>query len=228
VPDHAPPPAVLLKPGGSLLFMLPDYHLPEIFKVIGDPQHLNYHGLIHCVMPGKEAVRVWSRQTFSRAKIVIRYVKGKLPADRWVSNVVMASGPDKQFHEHGQSVPGMIKLVEMVSLPGDTILDPCCGGGATGEAALRTNRLFIGSDIDENAIATTARRLHDFVDGGGVHDLAGIERQQRAQYGAEERILDHFAHDGGEIIRFAKLYEGAGYDAHGLYEIESRLRRRVE
>jgi site-specific DNA-methyltransferase (adenine-specific)/adenine-specific DNA-methyltransferase len=39
------------------------------------------------------------------------------------------------------------------------VLDPFCGGGTTGEAALALNRAFVGSDIDPGAIETTRKRL---------------------------------------------------------------------
>ena len=39
------------------------------------------------------------------------------------------------------------------------IFDAFCGGGTTGVAALRLDRGFIGIEIDEKAIATTAERL---------------------------------------------------------------------
>ena len=42
---------------------------------------------------------------------------------------------------------------------GSRVLDPCCGGGTTGEAALRAGCEFIGIDIDPNAVASTRARL---------------------------------------------------------------------
>ena len=54
---------------------------------------------------------------------------------------------------------GVKELVEMFTKPGDTILDPFVGGGSTAVAALETGRRFVGIDIDEQAIRTTAARL---------------------------------------------------------------------
>lgn len=42
----------------------------------------------------------------------------------------------------------MERLVEDYSRPGDLVCDPCCGGGTTLVAALRTGRRAVGGDID--------------------------------------------------------------------------------
>ena len=52
----------------------------------------------------------------------------------------------------------MGEIVKRVSLPGQTILDPFCGGGTTGVAALRLGDNSFGIDIDEKCIAQTAER----------------------------------------------------------------------
>ena len=53
----------------------------------------------------------------------------------------------------------MAEIVKRFTKPGDTVLDPFCGGGTTGVAALKNGRKFIGVDIDEAAIETTKRRI---------------------------------------------------------------------
>ena len=64
----------------------------------------------------------------------------------------------------GQSVAGVTKLVEQFSRPGDTILDPFVGGGPTAVAALELGRRFIGIDVDEQAIRTTATRIAELME----------------------------------------------------------------
>ena len=87
-------------------------------------------------------------------------MKGSCDDLEWTSDVIASGdGDDKRFHKWGQSEIQFEEIVRRVSLPGQTILDPFCGGGTTGVAALRLGRQFIGIDIDEKAIATTAERL---------------------------------------------------------------------
>jgi site-specific DNA-methyltransferase (adenine-specific) len=52
-------------------------------------------------------------------------------------------------------------LVRLATVPGQLILDPFCGGGTTGVAALQLQRMFIGVDIDQTAITQTASRLDE-------------------------------------------------------------------
>lgn len=52
-------------------------------------------------------------------------------------------------------------LVKQSSSQGDVIVDPFCGAGFVGVAALSLNRNFIGNDLSCNAIEITHKRLSD-------------------------------------------------------------------
>jgi SAM-dependent methyltransferase len=71
--------------------------------------------------------------------------------------------PDKRFAPWGQSVGGFVQLVKRFTVPGNLILDPCCGGGTTAVAAVLLRRRFIGIDIDPGDINVTAGRLAEVV-----------------------------------------------------------------
>ena len=51
------------------------------------------------------------------------------------------------------------RIIELATLPGQIVLDPFVGGGATGVAALSVGRRFVGMDIDQKCINQTAARL---------------------------------------------------------------------
>lgn len=53
----------------------------------------------------------------------------------------------------------MEALVRDYSLPGETVCDPCCGGGTTLLAALRTGRRAIGGDAMREHAEMSARRV---------------------------------------------------------------------
>ncbi len=51
------------------------------------------------------------------------------------------------------------RIVRAATEPGALVVDPFCGSGTTLEAAARAGRSFLGGDVGELAIATTAARL---------------------------------------------------------------------
>lgn len=53
------------------------------------------------------------------------------------------------------------KQIEMLTEPGDLVLDPFMGSGTTGVAALQTGRRYIGIEISANYITIAHRRIED-------------------------------------------------------------------
>ena len=53
-------------------------------------------------------------------------------------------------------------LIEQSSVEGEIIVDPFCGSGSVGVAALDQNRRFIGNDIQDTAIELSLSRLEVF------------------------------------------------------------------
>jgi site-specific DNA-methyltransferase (adenine-specific) len=153
--------AVWLKPGGSMLVMSGQTHLPEVLARLTHAG-LNYHWTLAYLTPGGQAVQIFPRKVNTFWKPVFWFVKDAYKGD-WIGDVTRSdvNDNDKRFHHWGQSESGMADLIDRVSMPGQTILDPFCGGGTTGVVALKMNRLFIGIDSDEKSISTTAARLHE-------------------------------------------------------------------
>jgi hypothetical protein len=158
--------AQVLKPGGSLLVMPGSNDvlakLGAIAPHLQDFQDLSYD------LPGGQSTQFWSKQILVQHKTVWWFIKPPYrPAKRadgtqkWSGTKVRCpvNDNDKRFHQYGQSLTGMARLVEKVTEPGDLILDPFCGGGTTGKAALLLGRRFIGLDRDPTAIEKTAKRL---------------------------------------------------------------------
>jgi len=154
--------AYALKPGGSLLVMVGQSYVPEILDLIRS--HIPYHWMVSYLTPGGQSVQLWQRNVNTFWKPVLWFVKGDYE-DKWIGDVVKSAvnDNDKRFHKWGQSESGMSEIIEKFSQPGDTILDPFCGGGTTGVVALATGRRFIGSDNDPDKIDITKQRLLDVV-----------------------------------------------------------------
>jgi site-specific DNA-methyltransferase (adenine-specific) len=154
--------AMWLKPGGSMLVMSGHMYLPQVLAHLTHAPGLNYHWTLAYLTPGGQAAQMFPRKVNTFWKPVFWLVKGEYSGD-WVGDVTRSdvNDNDKRFHHWGQSESGMADLIGRISMPGQTILDPFCGGGTTGVVAVQMDRKFIGIDVSEQAIATTASRLHE-------------------------------------------------------------------
>jgi site-specific DNA-methyltransferase (adenine-specific) len=65
----------------------------------------------------------------------------------------------KAEHPWEQPVGPFLELVEAFSKPGELVLDPLCGTGTTGVAALQLGRPFLGVDKDKAAVSLASERL---------------------------------------------------------------------
>jgi tRNA1(Val) A37 N6-methylase TrmN6 len=147
--------ARVLKPGGSLLMLYGQSHLPEVLQTV--QRHLRYHWT--CAYQLKSAASaVWPRRVMNHWKPVLWFTHGAYRGD-YQGDVLVGEGKDKRFHDWGQSAALFAALVRRFTMPGEVILDPVCGGGTTGAVALALRRKFIGIDCDPDAIAITRTRL---------------------------------------------------------------------
>lgn len=148
--------ARVLKNGGSLIAMTGQSYLPEAIRLLAT--NLNYHWCMCYLTPGQKP-KLWKQQLHTSWKPLLWFVKGKR-ADNWLGDDVFTSpSADKNFHKWGQSVEGFIPLIERLTKPNDTILDPFLGGGTTAIAALKCQRKFIGADIKQECIDITKKRI---------------------------------------------------------------------
>ena len=146
----------VLKPGGSLICMTGQSFLPEVMEQLG--KYMTYNWTLAYLTPGGQSAQLWGRKVNTFWKPLLWYVKDRHEGD-WVGDVCRSDSNDKRFHEWGQSEGGMADIIERFTYPGQTICDPFCGGGTTGVVAVRMNRMFVGIDCDQEAVATTLKRL---------------------------------------------------------------------
>ena len=66
---------------------------------------------------------------------------------------------DERVHPTQKPVGVMRWLLERYSNPGDLVLDPFCGSGTTGVAAVALGRRFIGIDLDPTYCEIARRRI---------------------------------------------------------------------
>lgn len=155
--------ARILRPGGSLVVMTGQSYLPDILNAM--TPYLRYHWTLAYLTPGGQAVQLWQRNVNTFWKPLLWFVNGEYTG-AWLGDVARSAvnDNDKRFHEWGQSVSGMSDIVTRFTAPLDIILDPFCGAGTTGVAALLNGRRFIGVDHDAQSTTNAEQRCHSAVE----------------------------------------------------------------
>jgi site-specific DNA-methyltransferase (adenine-specific) len=151
----------VLKPGGLLLAMCGQFHLPEVINRL--KEQLQYRWMIAYLTPGGQSVQIFPRKVNTFWKPVLVFgLKNTEYTGPWFGDVARSAvnDNDKKHHHWGQSESGMFDLMRRFVRPGDTVLDPCLGGGTTAVIALKLGAKFIGYDLDEQAIRSAKQRIH--------------------------------------------------------------------
>lgn len=68
--------------------------------------------------------------------------------------------PSVAQHRTEKSIECLEWLIKTYTNEGDVVLDNCMGSGTTGIAAVRTNRSFIGIEIDEHYFELSSKRIN--------------------------------------------------------------------
>lgn len=152
--DHA---ERLLKPGGSVLAMAGQSWIPDILSVM--LPYLKYHWLISYDTPGGQSPQIFPRKVNSFWKPVLWLTKGDYDG-AWHGDKIKSdvNDNDKRYHEWGQSLSGITRLVSEFAFDG-TVLDPFMGGGTTAVACYQQHKPFIGIDADVAAVETARQRI---------------------------------------------------------------------
>ncbi len=153
---------VVLKPSGNLLMMVGQAHLQEFYVMMSQYEEAGLKYRWHCTLawPRGKAATVRERKIIAKTKPVIWYVKGKIEGPN-VTDLVIGNGSDKRFHDWGQAAEDFETFIERATNVGDVILDPCMGGCATGVAALRKNRKFIGIDKEPSCVKLARAHIYE-------------------------------------------------------------------
>jgi len=144
-----------LKPDGLLIAMCGQSYLDQIVEMMG--RHLSYYWTAAYLLPG-QPTPLRQRQVNCSWEPLLIYgpaaYHGKIFGD-----VFKSDANDKSLHKWGQSESGMLSIISQICLPGQSILDPFCGAGTTGVAALKHGCLFAGVDLDSNNVNLSIARL---------------------------------------------------------------------
>lgn len=148
-----------LKPGGLLIAMSAHYYLNELY--VRMDKYLHYFWTASYLVLG-ESSGVVQKHVTSMWKPLLMYERKDAPfKGKGFSDVFRSDAKDKDNHDWGQSVSGMYDVVSKMCNSGQSILDPFCGAGSTGVAALKHGCFFDGLDIDEQSVNVSKAILYE-------------------------------------------------------------------
>jgi site-specific DNA-methyltransferase (adenine-specific) len=97
--------------------------------------------------------------------------EGRALGSVWADCPAMNANTPLRRESTGYPTQKPLKLLDRIvrasSAPGGLVVDPFCGAGTTLVAAFRLGRAFVGMDLGERAVATSAERLA--AEGASVH-----------------------------------------------------------
>lgn len=138
---------------------------PPVFPAGGNPSHQSRDGRVNRPRPQREGDK----------RTVRTYAP---PAKANPGNVIQLHGGGGHMgHKlaHENEAPFPLKLAEFFVKsfcpPGGRVLDPFCGSGTTGHAALIHGRQFTGIDVRDSQIELTRRRLETIQPSPATDDI---------------------------------------------------------
>jgi DNA modification methylase len=143
----------VLKPGGSLVFLVGHIILDDVFTIFrevslkNNNSNLKYWWTLAVKHSGHHR-KIYPRYVFAEWKPLLWYVKGEQLNDLIISNTIgdyiESTPPSKVLHPWEQSPTEAEYIIKNLTLQNQKVLDPMMGSGTTGIAALKLNRKFIG------------------------------------------------------------------------------------
>lgn len=105
----------------------------------------------------------------ARYEVILFFEKGKRKLNNLgVADIIEAK---RVYRGYPAEKPVSVSevLVEQSTTPGELVIDPFCGSGSAGVAAIRNGRTFMGNDICAEAIDVSKGRM---IEAGGVFESA--------------------------------------------------------
>lgn len=98
---------------------------------------------------------IWKHRALLAGHHFIWLEKGEAPnTDRGWPRTTTFGSRDKTEHRWGDGDRVFLQILDWFTTPGDVVLDPFCGGGTVPVACVKTDRHYIGFELD----APTAER----------------------------------------------------------------------
>jgi len=148
-----------LKPGRLLVAYAGGVHLPTLIASL--TEHLEWVRMGVVVWPPGHGTDMKHSMIRCGYRPVLICSAGSYQPRSWLRDTIHGDvhGATDPLHPWQQSVGPFQKWIEMVTKPGELVVDPCCGTATTGEAALAVGRRWIGCDIDPAAVSLARERM---------------------------------------------------------------------
>jgi DNA methylase len=149
---------------------LPDYDIKEVRKPEGDTERqqlldqimdlrkvLLAYKLVHFKDPLPQVDVGLDGRDKELCKPLLQLFYGLGASKETLNEIENALKHEKNTHPMEQSTVEAKHFMEALTVEGYTVLDPFCGSGTTGQAALELDRKFIGLDKDQFHYSTALR-----------------------------------------------------------------------
>lgn len=133
-----------VKKDGFIAVYSGQYHLPEVIKRLSE--HLTYVWTFCLYHVGKKQL-VNGVNIMCGWKPVLIFSNGRKKMRFPAYDVLISEAREKSSHEWQQSESGVYGLIDILSKPGDLVVDPFSGSGTFGKVATENGRKFIGAEI---------------------------------------------------------------------------------
>ena len=146
----------VLKPGGYLVTYMGVMFLKEAMDALS--KNLTYFwevAVLHTLAP-----KAYSANAANWHKDILLFYKPpyRKPC-RTFRDVIKSPGPEKSLHPWQQPENELRELVDILTNPGDLVLDPFCGSGTIACLCQKMKRRCITVDIDPKCVQVTKGRL---------------------------------------------------------------------
>ena len=122
---------------------------------------------------------------------------------KWFQQFWTLTGASTKVHPAPYPLELALRLVQMFSFTGDTVLDPFCGTATTMVAALKTGRNSIGIELDTEYCRMSATRLLD--ENTSLFSRATLQIELHGQTNSTPAIPNRVAlHEKSPLYRGAK------------------------
>lgn len=158
IQDWLPPIIPLLKPKAHIYIMCNNLNLPSYLNFIS-----SFNNDIHIfkTLIWDKHISIPNQYYFDSHEYIIFARKGnaKKINSKFQKSILSFPKPNSNQHPTQKPIKLFQQLILNSSSPNQLVLDPFMGAGTTALAALSSNRLFIGSEIDNNFFLTAQSNI---------------------------------------------------------------------